>query len=310
MVIRDRIVNKGHPNRPGRWLSPEIFVIHYTPNFLENNSASHYAKMYNRDYCMKDNEYYEICGKPFRLESYHKVIDYLGCVNVIPLDEVAIGTGEGFLNKDNGYGGYTPLMQSYRSDIDKYTIHYQICLDDNWQQAWDNAAKIVALDSYMLKISPMSVVRHYDITGKICPAPFLEEPTNWYRFIEKVRSYWLEFALVDHYKHRDSYAEIKPGAEMLELYRLRKNTITAQNKKAYVLGCKPNGECIIAQQGSLYITSESYIDICNCEEEKRKNKEDTLNGSNDSFRTRGGNNRSHSFISKLFNKEKRTSGSV
>lgn len=36
-------------------------------------------------------------------------------------------------------------------------------------------------------ISPDHVVRHYDVTGKVCPAPFVEDEAAWRAFLDKLR---------------------------------------------------------------------------------------------------------------------------
>lgn len=53
----------------------------------------------------------------------------------------------------------------------------------NYQIAWptqDKAAELASL--IMLRYNITNVVRHYDLTGKNCPEPFVRDKTNWYAF--------------------------------------------------------------------------------------------------------------------------------
>lgn len=36
-------------------------------------------------------------------------------------------------------------------------------------------------------IPPENVIRHYDVTHKVCPAPFVNESTRWYTFLRNIK---------------------------------------------------------------------------------------------------------------------------
>lgn len=50
----------------------------------------------------------------------------------------------------------------------------------------DNAATLVRALMAKYGISPDHVIRHYDVTGKVCPAPFVDDPAAWAAFKAKL----------------------------------------------------------------------------------------------------------------------------
>lgn len=51
-------------------------------------------------------------------------------------------------------------------------------------------ANTVELVRYLMEkygIPPENVLRHYDVTHKVCPAPFVNEPTRWYTFLRNIK---------------------------------------------------------------------------------------------------------------------------
>ena len=44
------------------------------------------------------------------------------------------------------------------------------------------------------KIPPENVLRHFDVTGKRCPAPFVENPEQWKAFKERLNKMTVEEA--------------------------------------------------------------------------------------------------------------------
>jgi N-acetylmuramoyl-L-alanine amidase CwlA len=57
---------------------------------------------------------------------------------------------------------------------------------DFYQRTIENAAFLTALKAVEYKIPLDRVIRHYDVTGKQCPAPFVQEPQRWNDFKGKV----------------------------------------------------------------------------------------------------------------------------
>ena len=259
MMCMEKFIPPEHPNRLGRTNSPKIVIVHYMPNFHESKSATHFAEYYARPFMERTNLKYETDGRKFRLESYHKIVDEHTCVSTIPLTETAYGTTKPELPIDNGYKGYTPTVALYHYDIEKYAINYMICINENWDTANDNAAKVIAMDMQTLGIKPTSIVRHYDITGRLCPTPFIEEPSNWYKFLESVKNYWLEMYLIKYPLNRNKTGLIKDKAELIDVFGLRKSITLAETQEVFILGCSLAGSCVVNYRNGIYMTNESYV---------------------------------------------------
>ena len=54
----------------------------------------------------------------------------------------------------------------------------------------DNCARFVAIQMKNYNISIENVIRHYDVTGKKCPAPFVESNSQWQEFKNLVMKYY------------------------------------------------------------------------------------------------------------------------
>lgn len=103
--------------------------------------------------------------------SAHFIIDDKGIVQIIPLDEVAWHAGAPWWNRN--------------------TIGIEMCHDD-WTGAlsrhvWDRAVYLGAALCYSYGINPQeNIVRHYDITGKLCPKWMVEHEADWLEFREEI----------------------------------------------------------------------------------------------------------------------------
>lgn len=210
-------ISAGHPNRPGTKLSAlKAIVIHYTQNDNPGATDTMNVKYIGRKYVKKDKKKYEADGvTPFRFGSAHVFCDMDSVTEAIPLDEVAWGCGD-----KNYKGGYQRIAEKvFKRRQNFETVSVEICNNnvikdsaEDWEKAVANAYNWVAdfIHLYNLKIditgslypqavdtSPLAgtvlLLRHYDITGKICPKPFVDAPKEWDKFIkivaEKVSQY-------------------------------------------------------------------------------------------------------------------------
>ena len=57
-------------------------------------------------------------------------------------------------------------------------------------QTIHNTARFTAIQMKSYNIPIDNVIRHYDVTGKKCPAPFVDDPKLWKRFKELVLKYY------------------------------------------------------------------------------------------------------------------------
>lgn len=70
------------------------------------------------------------------------------------------------------------------------TISIECCHPDETEKFYDSTYKsLVDLTAYLctaFELEPESVIRHYDVTGKICPKYFVDHPDEWEKFHEDV----------------------------------------------------------------------------------------------------------------------------
>lgn len=102
--------------------------------------------------------------------SSHFVIGLEGeIVQCIPIDEVAYASNN--RNSD--------------------TISIECCHPDETGKFYDSTYRsLVNLCAYYCKqfnLKPRDVIRHYDVTGKICPKYFVDNPKEWDAFLDDVK---------------------------------------------------------------------------------------------------------------------------
>lgn len=200
----------GHPNRPGRKLDAlKAIVIHYTQNDNPGATDTMNVKYIGRKYVKKDAKSYEVDGvTPFRFGSAHVFCDMDSVTEAIPLDEVAWGCGD-----KNYKGGYQRIAEKvFKRRQNFETVSVEICNNDVIKDSledWEAAVEIAKIwvinfmNTYNLKLdvdgsmapqlvetSPPAgtvlLLRHYDITGKICPKRFVYVPKEWKDFISEI----------------------------------------------------------------------------------------------------------------------------
>jgi hypothetical protein len=110
--------------------------------------------------------------------SAHYIVDKNTIVQAIPDDEMAYNVGASHYT--------TAALQQLSSYPNNCTIGIEICNNDDWAAAVENGAQLA---TYLLKKYNLGVGnlwRHYDITGKICPAPMVNDPSQWDAFRNRV----------------------------------------------------------------------------------------------------------------------------
>jgi len=150
-------------------------------------------------------------GIPFRYGSAHVFCDQESIVETIPIDEVAWGCGD-----KNYKGGYQRVAYKVFNCRQNYqTISVEICNNDviknsneDWKKAVYNAFLWIgefmkqheykldlegSLKPQMLEKAPptgsLLLLRHYDLTGKICPKPFVDSQEDWEGFVKSIYNY-------------------------------------------------------------------------------------------------------------------------
>ena len=151
----------------GRSMPIEYIVIHYTAN--------------NGDTAIGNCNYF---ANNKVGASAHYFVDENGYVQSIPEKDTAWHCGGGL----QGTGGHT----FYKKCMNSNSIGIELCSRKNCkgnyyfkEQTLKNTAALVRDIMKRRNIPIERVIRHYDVTGKICPAPLIDE-TEWKKFKQMI----------------------------------------------------------------------------------------------------------------------------
>lgn len=200
-----RLVPVGHPNRPGTKLESLLaIVIHFTGNDLPTATDEMNAAYFGRAFVRKIDGDFEADGKmPFVYGSAHVIIDEDSVTTAIPTDEVAWACGDRRkLPWTPELRGQQPLARNVFGNRQNYrSVSVEICNNGDWAKAVANAQvwishfvtekglkavcppSIQTADRKTLKPGQILIVRHYDLTGKVCPKPMVDDPKAWDVFV-------------------------------------------------------------------------------------------------------------------------------
>ena len=152
----ERIVKLLTPNpysrSQDRLESVNDIVIHYVGN--AGSSA------------MENRDYFESLQDGSTSASSHFIVGLEGeIVQCVPLSEIAYATKN--------------------RNVD--TISIEICHPDA-DVTYRSAIRLTAWLCKAFGIGPEHVIRHYDVTGKLCPLYYVEHPDAWEQFLSDVRT--------------------------------------------------------------------------------------------------------------------------
>ena len=219
MEARQVLIASGHPNRCGDKLEKLLaVVIHYTANDSPGATAEMNAKYFGRKWVAdtKGNPMESDGHSPFAYGSAQLIADENEVVMAIPPDEVGWAVGDSRVVMPDGTKGQQPLAKSaFANRQNRQTISIEICNNGDWDKAVENA-KQWAVDFIREKglivdteksLNPQTsdvtvadgtilIVRHNDLTGKICPKPFVDDRDAWVEFVNDLA------AKANDYPHR------------------------------------------------------------------------------------------------------------
>ena len=165
MEIKTKLCNRA--NYGGKRTSPiEYIVIHYTANWGDTakNNADYFARETVK-------------------ASAHYFVDEQYVWQSVPDDRIAWHCGGGL----QGSGGHAYYGKCKNAN----SIGVEICMQDKQGRlrhgSIDNAAKLVRelMDKYGVPAD--RIIRHYDVTGKNCPAPMVSNMTLWRKFKDSLK---------------------------------------------------------------------------------------------------------------------------
>ncbi len=154
MTITDKLIPKNKYNRPGKASLPKRICIHYTgsPGSGADRLALYYLNVANGVF--KANS-------PDVWTSTQYIVGIQGeIIRIIPDNEIAYAAA----GKNDG------------------TIHIEVCYPDNSGKFTEKSTAALSelVPSLMEKYSipAQNVVRHYDLTGKLCPFYYVDN-SRW-----------------------------------------------------------------------------------------------------------------------------------
>lgn len=148
----------------------------------------------------------------FRYGSTQVCADMDQVVLMIPADEPAWGCGDRPLTWTEAWRGQQPAAKHWFKNRQNYrTLNIEVCNNDvlknssrDWDQALTNAmdwaiqylkqrgvkvnleASLAPQIAGELKSNEVLILRHYDITGKICPKPLIDRPLEWEKVVKTI----------------------------------------------------------------------------------------------------------------------------
>jgi N-acetylmuramoyl-L-alanine amidase CwlA len=208
--VTDQLIPIDHPNRWGwKLVKPLAITVHFTGNDRPGSDDAFTGRYFSRPYIGTKEQPLESDGiTPFAYGSAHFGCDDNSITRYIPEDEVAWHNGENaWLPKDNGFDGRQAVAKHLFHDLpNNYTIGIEICnnRDSNWEKACENAIALIhdyayrhelVIDRdkclspqnvYSLQDNEILILRHYDVTGKHCPGPMVDDYNAWVHFLNVV----------------------------------------------------------------------------------------------------------------------------
>ena len=196
ILIESNPVNWSNATRPSS--SIKYIVIHYTGNI---NDTARNNCLYYRDAKIQASAHYYVDGQNI----YQSVRD----------NHAAFAVGLGARKEP-----YIKWPSMWKKITNSNSISVEICGSKNSMEGTpetkDTAAQLVAdlLEKYNL--TPECVYRHYDVTGKSCPAWAVESPAKWSSFLNLVQNYFNREEVAD--KMVDSQENYEVFKKFMERY--------------------------------------------------------------------------------------------
>lgn len=167
-IYKKMLITNNNPNRKVQKIKALIF--HYTGN--SNKGANAEA---NRNFFQ---------NHPNAQASSNFIVDDKTVVEAIPI---------GYVSYHAGGSSYTNLaknnfMLNNKVKPNDFAIGYEICnnSDGNWDKAVSNTIELAAKNIIEHKLDNVMLIRHYDVTNKICPKPMVDSTTAWENFKQRI----------------------------------------------------------------------------------------------------------------------------
>jgi N-acetylmuramoyl-L-alanine amidase len=156
MEIRKLLIDKNYTK--DKKITPKYIVIHYTAN--PGASAYNHYVYFNREYVGA---------------SAHYFVDTKEIVQIL---------------ENNWYGWHCGAKTYKHPECrNSNSIGIEMCIEKDWTLTEIVVDKTIELTKMLMKkynIPVSNILRHYDVTGKNCPAPFVQNPERWQNFLARL----------------------------------------------------------------------------------------------------------------------------
>lgn len=168
----EQLININPYSRPGTKLTAvKKLVVHYTAN-PGGTAENHFA--YFGKSLIERNE--KLPKEDRRYASAHIFVDKKWALNIIPMDEVAYHAND--VQKHNADGSPYRGVKELLPNANFLSIGVELCIEKDGTFHPDTIALAVLVFAELCKkfnLTAEDIIRHYDVTAKNCPAPWVED---------------------------------------------------------------------------------------------------------------------------------------
>jgi N-acetylmuramoyl-L-alanine amidase len=169
----EKFINVNQFSRSGKKITAiKKLVIHYTAN--PGASAENHYRYFNT---LKD-----------RYASAHIFVDKTEAINIIPLGEVAYHAGD--IQKHNADGTPYRGVKELLPSANYLSIGVEMCIEKDGTFHPDTITRTEDVFVELCKkfnLDPMcDIVRHFDVTAKNCPSPWVKDEQQFAQFKQRV----------------------------------------------------------------------------------------------------------------------------
>ena len=175
MALKNEHITVNKYTRPGtKRGSTKGIILHYTAN--PGASADNHRRYFGN-------------GGGGRYAGAHIFIDNKESLCIVPLNEVCYHA-----NDNQRYVGgkpYRGASNKLGSNANLSTIGIEMCIEKDGTIAaatFNQAVEVTADLCKTYKLDTDDLYRHYDVTGKNCPAPWVSKSSEWTRFKNAVKA--------------------------------------------------------------------------------------------------------------------------
>ncbi|MEH7511594.1 peptidoglycan-binding protein [Gottfriedia acidiceleris] len=174
MTWRNEFIPKNKYTRPGTLLKVvKKIVLHWTAN--PGAPAKNHVKYFGVT-LPAQSKLLEQQGKKYTAASAHIFADKTESVCIIPLNEIAYHANDVQDHNDDGsaYRG----VKEIAPNANLYTLGYEMCVEEDETIHADTIKRAISDIAELCKtykLTEKDIVRHYDVTKKDCPSPYVKE---------------------------------------------------------------------------------------------------------------------------------------